>query len=156
MSKCPEQHLAHNRGSAVGSKAFLSPFSSPHPPAWSTPSSSTEAQEATQKFGDGRLSQGKHPSLFTASLTNPNSNGVSPRGAERRAAVTRDGPEQRDQLQGKCEPCGISWSSSRAPSLSYSMCTHSPTLHHHLLSPPLPPAMLGASCTSQDAGRELL
>lgn len=62
--------------------------------------------------------EGIHPSLFVASLTNPNPN---PGGRGGSAAVTRDGPKQQP-------PHGFTWSSSLPPSLS-------PPLRGHTFTP---------------------
>lgn len=142
---CPFPRRREPQGYLVTDKRLpgSSPFFLPAACAWFPPTASTCAQEAGLKFSASSLSEGKHPSLFTASLTNPDSNGVSSLGVS----------EEEQLSPGRGQ-------SSQPPVASPGLCHALPPrrypLHGHT-SPCLrdtpenqalarPPAMLSARC----------
>lgn len=74
------------------------------------------AREVILRFGNGSSSEGKHPNLFTASLTNPNSNRVSPLGVEKREQLA-PGMNQSEMScpSASTAPATCSLSASPAP-----------------------------------------
>lgn len=78
--------------------------------------SSITAREVILRFGNGSSSAGKHPNLFTASLTNPNSNRVSPLGVEKREQLA-PGMNQSEMScpSASTAPATCSLSASPAP-----------------------------------------
>lgn len=78
--------------------------------------SSITAREVILRFGNGSSSEGKHPNLFTASLTNPNSNRVSPLGVEKREQLA-PGMNQSEMScpSASTAPATCSLSASPAP-----------------------------------------
>lgn len=138
-------------GTGEGFLGLLSSFP-PASSAWLPPTAGFCAPQGALKFSASTLSEGKRPSLFTASLTNPDSNRVASLGVgeEEQLMPGRDqssrppaaSPGLRHELPQPCHP-----------SMGACLCLRDTPTNQALA---WPPGRLRARAASCDAGKERL